>query len=125
MNSFRTGRVGSLIQEKIGSLIVEGRIKDPRVDSFLSITRVEVSRDLAYADVFVSSHKTETGLAKGVEGLQSAAGFIQAQLNKTMHIRSTPRLRFHADLGVREGFDIVQKIDDLVNFGIKMDDAER
>ena len=114
MSGFRTDRVGSLIREKIGSLIVEGKVRDPRVDSFLSVTRVDVSRDLAYADVFVSSHKTEAGLAKGVEGLQNAAGFIQAQLAKTMHIRSTPRLRFHADLGVREGFDIVQKLEKLV-----------
>ena len=115
MNSFRTDRVGSLIREKIGSLIVEGKIKDPRVDSFLSVTRVEVSRDLAYADVFVSSHKTEAGIARGVEGLQNAAGFIQAQLAKTMHIRSTPRLRFHADFGIREGFDMVRKIESLAD----------
>jgi ribosome-binding factor A len=114
MSNFRTDRVGSLIREKIGSLIVEGKIKDPRVDSFLSITRAEVSRDLGYADVFVSSFKTESGLEKGVAGLQNAAGFIQFQLAKTMHTRSTPRLRFHADLGIREGFDIVQKIEKIV-----------
>jgi len=113
MNGFRTGRVGSLIQEKIGELIVGGKIKDPRVDSFLSVSRVDVSRDLAYADVFVSSYKSEAGLGKGVEGLQNAAGFIQAQLAKTMHIRSTPRLRFHADLGIREGFTMVQKLEEL------------
>ena len=114
MNSFRTDRVGSLIQEKIGELIINGKIKDPRVDTFLSISRVDVSRDMSYADVFVSSYKSEAGLAKGVTGLQNAAGFIQAQLAKTMHIRSTPHLRFHADLGIREGFDIVQKIEALV-----------
>jgi len=114
MSSFRTDRVGSLIREKIGELIVSGKIKDPRVDSFLSVTRVEVSRDLAYADVFVSSYKTEAGLAKGVTGLQSAAGYIQAQLAKTMRIRSTPHLRFHVDPGVREGFEMVRKLEDLV-----------
>ena len=113
MNSYRTGRVGNLIQEKIGELIVGGKIKDPRVDTFLSVTRVEVSRDLGYADVFVSSHKSEAGLTKGVEGLQSAAGFIQAQLAKAMHVRRTPRLRFHADTGIREGFDIVRKLEEL------------
>ncbi|GHU80574.1 ribosome-binding factor A [Spirochaetia bacterium] len=114
MGEFRTERVGRLIQEKIGAFIVEGKIKDPRVDSFLSITRVAVSRDLAYADVYVSSYKTEEGLAKGVMGLQSAAGFIQAHLAAIMHIRQTPRLRFHEDLGIREGFDMVQKIEGLV-----------
>ena len=115
MNNFRTDRVGSLIQEKIGELIVEEKIKDPRVDSFLTVTRVNVSRDLSYADVFVSSYKSEAGLTKGVKGLQNAAGFIQAQLGKVMHIRNTPHLRFHADLGIREGFDIVQKLEALTD----------
>ena len=92
-----------------------GKVKDPRVDSFLTITRVEVSRDLSYADIFISSFKSEAGLTKGVEGLQNAAGFIQAQLGKTIHIRNTPRLRFHKDPGFREGFKIVQKLEQLVD----------
>jgi ribosome-binding factor A len=113
MSEYRTERVGRLIQEKIGALIVEGKVKDPRVDPFLSITRVVVSRDFAYADCYVSSYKS-AGLAMGVAGLQSAAGFIQSQLAKMMRIRQTPKLRFHEDQGIREGFEIVQKIDDLV-----------
>jgi ribosome-binding factor A len=120
----RSERIGSLIQEKIGELIVSGKIKDPRVDSFLSVTRVEVSRDIAYADVFISSYKTESGLTKGVEGLQSAAGFIQAQLARSIHTRSTPHLRFHEDLGVREGFDLVKKIEKLVGNDSRLYPAE-
>ncbi|GHU43295.1 ribosome-binding factor A [Spirochaetia bacterium] len=110
----RIERLGRLIQEKIGGLIVDGTIKDPRVDSFLSVTRVDVSRDLSYADVFISSFKSEEGLAKGVEGLQSAAGFIQSKLAGVMRIRQTPRLRFHTDMGLRLGFELNQKIDELV-----------
>jgi ribosome-binding factor A len=121
MAEHRTERVGNLIREKIGELVVSGKIKDPRVDTFLSITRVDVSRDLAYADVYVSSFKTEAGLVKGVAGLQSAAGYIQAQLARLMRIRQTPRLRFHADLGVREGFEMIQKIEKLVGNGDQQD----
>jgi ribosome-binding factor A len=116
MAEYRTERVGRLIQEKIGGLIVEGKVKDPRVDPFLSITRVTVSRDFTYADVYVSSYKS-AGLSMGVEGLQSAAGFIQSQLAKMMRLRQTPRLRFHEDQGIREGFELVQKIEDLVRDG--------
>jgi ribosome-binding factor A len=111
----RTERVGHLIQQKIGSLILEGRIKDPRVSPFLSVTRVSVSRDLAYADVYVSNIKENGNIPRGVAGLQSAAGFIQAELAAFMRIRKTPKLRFHPDLSLREGFDLVQKIDKLVN----------
>ncbi|MDR0389079.1 MAG: 30S ribosome-binding factor RbfA [Spirochaetaceae bacterium] len=113
MAEYRLERVGHLMQEKIGALIVEGKIKDPRVDSFLTVTRIEVSRDLGYADVFVSSYKTTEGLKKGVAGLNSAAGFIQSRLARDMHIRVTPRLRFHEDPGIRAGFEMTQKIKDL------------
>jgi ribosome-binding factor A len=114
MGEFRTERIGRLIQEKIGALIVEGKIKDHRVNPFLSISRVKVSRDLAWADVYVSTFKPETNLARGVEGLQSAAGFIQAQLAMGMRIRLTPRLRFHEDLSIQQGFEIVKKIDEVI-----------
>jgi ribosome-binding factor A len=113
MADFRIERVGRLIQEKIGSFIVEGKIKDPRVDAFLSVTRVEVSRDLSYADVYISSYKTDEGLKKGVAGLQSAAVFIHSQLNLQMHMRKIPVLRFHEDSSMKDGFDMIKKIEAL------------
>ncbi|MDR1908394.1 MAG: 30S ribosome-binding factor RbfA [Spirochaetaceae bacterium] len=113
MGAYRIERVGRLIQEKLGALIVEGKIKDPRVDTLLSVTRVRVSKDLTFADVYVSGYKSPEGLARGVAGLQSAAGFIQAHLAGQMRIRQTPRLRFFADSGMREGFEIIKKLEEL------------
>jgi len=113
MPAFRTERLGQTIQEKIGSLILEGKIKDSRVNTFLSITKVDVSKDLSFADVYVSDIRGKIN-EKEVEGLQSAAGFIQSQLGATMYIRKIPRLRFHADKSISESFDIIKKIEELV-----------
>jgi len=113
MSQFRTERLGQTIQEKISSLILEGRIKDNRVSSFLSITRVNVSKDLSFADVYVSDIRGGS-IEKGTEGLKSAAGFIQFQLGSSMHIRKIPHLRFHADTSIGESFDMIKKIDELV-----------
>jgi ribosome-binding factor A len=124
MAEYRTERLGRLIQEKISGLILEGKIKDPRVTSFLSITRVQVSRDLSFADVYVSNIRETANVAKGAEGLQSAAGFIQAQLGAAMRIRKTPRLRFHADLSIRQGFDMVKKLESLTGQGEAGGDGE-
>lgn len=123
MGEFRTERIGRQIQEKIGALILEGRIKDPRVHFLLSITRVRVSRDLAFADVYVSNIRERGGLARAVEGLQSAAGFIQTELASFMRIRKIPHLRFHADTGIREGFDLVKKIEHLTGGGAEGGEA--
>jgi len=112
MPQYRTERLGQLIQEKISSLIMEGRIKDKRVNSFLSITRVNVSKDLSFADVYVSDIQGGN-IEKAAEGLQSAAGFIQVQLGACMHIRKIPHLRFHADSSIGESFDLIKKIEKL------------
>jgi len=114
MQGFRTERLGQTIQEKIGSLILEGKIKDSRVSNFISITKVNVSKDLSYADVYVSDIRGDVK-EKEVEGLQSAAGFIQSQLGLTMHIRKIPKLRFHIDKSVGDSFDLIKKIESLVD----------
>jgi ribosome-binding factor A len=116
MPEYRIERVGRLIQEKISALILEGKIKDPRVHPFLSITRVSVSKDLAWADVYVSQ-VPDAGGGKGVPGLQNASGFIQTQLAAALRIRKIPRLRFHSDTSIREGFELVKKIEGLVKNG--------
>ena len=113
MAGYRTERLGVFIQEKISSFILEGRIKDSRVSSFLSITRVKVSGDLSFADVYVSNIRSKEGIDKGVVGLQSAAGFIQSQLGMVMRTRKIPHLRFHADMSITEGFELVKKIEGL------------
>ena len=109
----RTERLGQLMQEKISALVLEGKIKDPRVSTFISITRVNVSRDLSYADVYVSDIREKANLQRSADGLQSAAGFIQSHLGAALRIRKIPRLRFHADTSIRDGFELVQKIDEL------------
>jgi len=115
MAEYRSERLGHLIQQKISSLILEGRIKDPRVTSFLSITRVNVSRDLSYADVYVSNINSQANIERGAAGLQSAAGFIQSQLGAVMKIRKIPHLRFIPDTSIREGFDMIKKLEQLVD----------
>jgi ribosome-binding factor A len=112
---FRTERLGRLIQELIGAFVLEGKVKDPRVSPFISITRVTVSRDLSYADVYVSNIRETANIDRNAEGLQSAAGFIRSLLGDALRIRKIPRLRFHADNAIREGFDLTQKIDELVS----------
>ena len=113
MAEYRTERLGALIQQKISVLILDGKIKDPRVTPFLSITHVDVSRDLSFADVYVSNIRSDAHIERGAAGLQSAAGFIQSQLGAAMKIRKIPHLRFHGDTSIRDGFEMVKKLEKL------------
>lgn len=113
MGQYRMLQLGEQIREEISELIMKQKVKDPRVSTFLSINRVEVARDLAYATVYVSSFLNESQIKKGVEGLNSAAGFIQSSIAKKLSIYRFPKLAFVADDSIKEGFEMVNKLNRL------------
>ena len=113
MGQYRIQRLNDLLRDEISSLILKGEVKDPRVSTFLSINRVEVTTDLGYAKVYVSSFLPDNQLAKGVDGLNAAAGFIQREIAKKLRIRQFPKLQFIVDSGMKEGFAMVQKLNQL------------
>ena len=113
MGEFRLAKLGEQIRGEIALLISTQKIKDPRVSTVLTINRVEVPADLAYAKVYVSSFLPEGQILKGVAGLNSAAGFIQSSIAKKLTIRKFPKLSFIADSSVKEGFEMVNKLNRL------------
>lgn len=81
----------------------------------ISVTRVEANRDGSVAKVWVSCvGEDDKELDAAVEGLTSAAGFIQSQIARRVRLRLTPVFHFFADRGIREGFDMVEKIKGLL-----------
>jgi ribosome-binding factor A len=94
-------------------MILRGVIKDPRVNTMLSITQVKVSKDLAYADIFVSTFEGGKKLDKAVEALNHAAGFIQHKLKDAIRLRNTPILRFKRDNAIARGYEMTKKLDEL------------
>lgn len=113
MGQYRLQRLNDQLRDEISQLILRGDVKDPRVNTFLSINRVEVTNDLCYAKVYVSSFLTDGQVQTGVNGLNSAAGFIQGQIAKKMRIRQFPKLQFVMDEGMKKGFKMVQKLNEL------------
>ena len=110
MSEFRLTRLGEQVREEISQMILRQQIKDPRVSTFLSINRVEITSDLSYGKVYVSSFMSHKETLKGVKGLESAAGFIQTKLSKKLRLRQFPKLTFIMDSSIEEGFEMVRKL---------------
>lgn len=113
MGQYRIQRLNDQLRDEISQLILRGEVKDPRVNTFLNINRVEVTSDLGYAKVYVSTFLTDKQLHQGVNGLQAAAGFIQREIAKKLRIRQFPKLQFVVDSGMKEGFQMVQMLNQL------------
>lgn len=113
MGQYRLIRLGEQLKAEIANMIITHEIKDPRVSEFLTVDRVEVSGDLSYAKVYVSSFMDTNSVKRGVEGLNSAAGFIQSTIAKKLTIYKFPKLNFIVDTSLKEGFEMVQKLNAL------------
>lgn len=113
MGQYRMQRLDSQLRDEISALLLRGEVKDPRVSNFLSINRVDVSSDLSYAKVYVSTFLSDAQLEKGVDGLNNAAGFIQSSIAKKLRIRKFPKFTFVVDKGMKEGFNMVQRLTEL------------
>ena len=130
--SSRGQRVADQIQRELATLI-QLEVRDPRV-GMVSITGIDLSRDLAHAKVFVTVLDTVTNsgaitnlataeeddldllqVRDNVEALNKAAGFLRSQLSKRLALRAVPKLRFFYDASIENGQRLSGLIDDALN----------
>ncbi len=108
----RPQRVAEQIQREL-ALLMHRELKDPRV-GMVTISAVEVSRDLAYATIFVTflgkdkPEETQSALA----ALQHASGFLRSQLGRIIRMRLTPQLTFKYDQSLVRGRELSSLIDE-------------
>ena len=110
----RATRLADQIQRDLADLI-RVEVRDPRV-GLVTITTVEVTRDLSHARVFVTS-LSETEAAESVQALTRAAGFLRTRLAQMLKLRTIPELHFVYDASVERGVRLSKLIDEAVQSG--------
>ncbi len=112
----RTDRVSQEIQKEV-AMIIQREVKDPRL-GMVTVNAVEVTRDLAYAKVFVTFFTLEgQNVDQSVEILNEAASYIRTLLAKRIKARIMPELRFVYDKSMVEGV----RMTTLVNKAVASD----
>ena len=95
----RPDRVAEAIREEVATFLAEGA-KDPRIKAFVTVTAVDVTRDLRHATVFVSLMGDDADKKSTVEGLASVASHLRSRLGKSLRLRSAPEIHFRTDESV-------------------------
>ncbi|MBE5203427.1 30S ribosome-binding factor RbfA [Pectobacterium quasiaquaticum] len=110
----RTQRVAQEMQKEI-AIIIQREVKDPRI-GMATVSGVEVSRDLAYAKVFVTflNDNEPEQIQKAVKALQDASGFIRKLIGKAMRLRVVPELTFSYDNSLVEGMRMSNLVTNVV-----------
>lgn len=95
----RPDRVAEAIREAVATFLAEG-VKDPRVTGLVTVTGVDVTRDLRHARVHVSILGSDEEKKQTMEGLASVATHLRAKLGRTLRLRVTPELDFRYDASI-------------------------
>ncbi|MBQ2972228.1 MAG: 30S ribosome-binding factor RbfA [Ruminococcus sp.] len=112
MANHRMGRTTEDIKRELSAIFRE--LKDPRVtEVFLSIVRVEVTNDLSYCTVFVSSLEGIEKTKNACKGLDSASGFIRRELGHRLKLRHVPSLIFTATDSIEYSAEISRILNSL------------
>jgi ribosome-binding factor A len=91
----RIQKIEERIFEELSTILLM-EVSDPRLET-VSITKVRVDRELAFANIYVSSLEGSESSDEILEGLRHAGGYLRRELAHRIDIRHTPRLRFYWD----------------------------
>ncbi len=112
MASHRMDRVTEDIRREIMAIIRE--LKDPRVtECFVSVVRTEVTNDLSYCTVYISTMEGMDKTKEIAKCLKSAAGFVRHELGSRLKLRHTPQIIFKASDSIEYSAGISKMLDDI------------
>ncbi len=103
----RLQRIADRVKQELAEMLIH-EVNDPRLKQIF-VTDVNIDRELAYADIYVSAVEGAARSADVLAGLESASGFLRKSLAERVDIRTFPRLRFHWD-PTPEHADHIEKI---------------
>lgn len=106
----RPERLGEEIRDAI-ALIVARELKDPRI-GFVTVTRVELTSDLAYARAYVGVLGDAARRKEALKALQQATGFVRRELGRRVRMRVLPELRFEYDAGLEASERVARLLDE-------------
>jgi len=107
----RARKVAERIQEELAD-ILKRNVADPRL-AMITITDVDVDRELAYAHIYVVASGDDERMDDVLAGLEGAQGYLRSQLAARIQLRSFPQLRFRWDASHERGARIEELLDSL------------
>jgi ribosome-binding factor A len=109
----RPEKVAHLMRREVAD-ILERKVRDPRISSTVTVTDVEVTRDLSFARIYVTVMGDEATRAKVMQGLAAAIGFVRHEIGERLELREVPDMRFVYDTSLDRGHrveDLLRKIE--------------
>jgi len=108
----RSDRIAEEIK-KAASEIINNDLKDPRIQGLISVTKVDVTKDLRNAKIYVSIYGDEKIKKKSFAGLKNAENFIRYEIGKKVFIKYLPEITFEYDDSIEHSIRISKLLDEV------------
>lgn len=112
MNNKRLGRISEEVRKVVSETIGNG-LKDPRINSMTTVTKVEVTRDLRYARIYISVLGDEREKKETIAGLENAKGFLRREISSKIDLRYAPEPMFLLDESIEKGIYMSKLIEEV------------
>ncbi|WP_125153729.1 30S ribosome-binding factor RbfA [Clostridium rectalis] len=112
MAKYRAGRINEEVKKEVSN-IIQYDIRDPRMGAMVSVTKVDVTKDLRYAKIYVSIFGDEETKINTLSALKHSAGFIRREIGHRINLRYTPEIIIKLDDTIEHGMHIDKLLADL------------
>lgn len=112
MNNKRLNRISEEIRRVVSNLLFNG-LKDPRINQMATVTSVEVTRDLSFANIYISVLGDDLEKENTILGLESAKGFIRKEIGSRVDLRHVPEPKFHLDESIENAMNMAKLIEEI------------
>jgi ribosome-binding factor A len=119
----RRERASGFIHEEV-TILLRDAVRDPRVQT-LTITDVDLTPDRRVARIYVACYGGEEALQEGLEGLESAKGFLKKRLGQLLHWNFIPEIEFRVDRSWEQGAKIDTLLKEVAETEAEQDKPEQ
>ena len=111
-NNRRPDRVAEAIREEVATFLAEDA-KDPRIVGLVTVTGVDVTRDLRHAKVFVSVMGSDAERRATLDGLASVANHLRSRIGRVLRLRVAPEIAFRVDESIARAARIEELLEQI------------
>jgi len=112
-NNYRIAKVSSLLKREITLILQNDLENDLLRDHFVNISKIDLSRDLQYCKVYITSTAKDLVRKEIIESLNNAKSFIRVNLSQRIEMRRIPDIIFKDDTIMDKGLSVLKVLEGL------------
>ena len=114
-NNYRIAKVSSLLKKELTLILQNDLENDLLRSNFINISKIDLTRDLQFCKIYVTSTAEEEIRKEIIDNLNLAKNFIRHTLGQRIEMRRVPEITFKDDIVLEKGFSVLKILEELKN----------